>query len=986
MGNGGYEILCWGDGLYLYRVLNGLALLAGGGNLARLALTGCIIGLTLACMRAVTSGGREFPVVQVVLGAVLYAGLFGYTVSVSIVPQNPGLEATNNTGGPTVTQDSPIVVPNVPWGAAVTGMVMSQAGVKLTQLFEQAFSTPTSIGVTNGGLAKSLSYLTAVRLLSEPYVSTSAGGNDDAFYHWRMSLSAYIHDCTIGGLNSPAGTKSGADIFRAADPLEGIQFESAPWSTISFLTDTAGKKTYKSCSEAFALIKDSGGDGRLTSALDGLMTARFGVPSGQGTQVVRDALATIGSSASTKMQQYMEASVINAVWMDALSNGPRLAGDVTSIIALRQADEQRTSDWVGGANMFLSSLRPVLSFFEALTYAVAPFLVFMLGLGERGWKILGSYFMLALWIQLWLPILAVCNLFLITGMEHVAAGLGDPSMSTSVMNVVVLQQQGLHWLALGALFVQITPFLALALLYGGAVTATTLAGRMAGQDYYNEKINTPDAVQPAPALQMGADFVQTSAQGVHHSGAAIFEMTAQTAASDAVSNKYAATVSASNEYIHAAEKAAGHTADYGRTVGSLLTNSATDSVGNDQTHTADKTLGSGGSTAKTAGQDLTQTATVDHTTAAQLSASGTTGGPAGEGGKVGMGAGGTDTYKTSDTGKDADHMKRSAESHTKEEQSTKDADSVKTAHALMLKTDQFMQTGGSDKLSASDRESLSRAKKDVESAQREYSEVSSQTTSLSSGVKVGIDVAGMNMLTHVDPQSLSFAKQVTSDPEMAPTMTAARAAMHNMGVVGAAAEGGAMVMALSGQGLGAAPDLSANMEANRVRALEAILPATFPGADLSAFHTADPHQGHSLKDNAPVPGGAKAAVTEFGPKTLGDGGTVSAASHAVNAGVGGVTTSANAAIVGTPAQMDAQEAGGKLHVDAAAGANQHAVDKQAHKPVQQAIENTTARLQEQAEPHGAFEVAGERGHNALEYIDDNINRSVEQARDLLKGK
>ena len=47
-----------------------------------------------------------------------------------------------------------------------------------------------------------------------------------------------------------------------------------------------------------------------------------------------------------------------------------------------------------------------------------------------------------------------------------------------------------------------TPAISLMLIYGSAITATHLAGRLQGGDTIDEKITSPDVIRPAAALAM----------------------------------------------------------------------------------------------------------------------------------------------------------------------------------------------------------------------------------------------------------------------------------------------------------------------------------------------------------------------------------------------------------------------------------------------------------------------------------------------------
>ncbi|MET4819858.1 hypothetical protein [Endozoicomonas lisbonensis] len=63
-----------------------------------------------------------------------------------------------------------------------------------------------------------------------------------------------------------------------------------------------------------------------------------------------------------------------------------------------------------------------------------------------------------------------------------------------------------YWLGVGGLMAASTPALVLMLLYGSAITATHLAGRMQSGDFVNEKISSPDIMMPGAAVNQQAGW------------------------------------------------------------------------------------------------------------------------------------------------------------------------------------------------------------------------------------------------------------------------------------------------------------------------------------------------------------------------------------------------------------------------------------------------------------------------------------------------
>ena len=138
-----------------------------------------------------------------------------------------------------------------------------------------------------------------------------------------------------------------------------------------------------------------------------------------------------------------------------------------------------------------------MAFIEGLSYAIAPMVLF----GSVGLRMNIGYFSMLLWIQLWMPILAVINLFINMSAAGKMAALTSANYNlSSMMGIYQLDMELQQWLSIGGMLAASTQAIALMLIYRGAVTATHFQGRMDGGDYVNEKIATPDVISPATVL------------------------------------------------------------------------------------------------------------------------------------------------------------------------------------------------------------------------------------------------------------------------------------------------------------------------------------------------------------------------------------------------------------------------------------------------------------------------------------------------------
>ena len=120
-----YEILSIGDGEMLYSAFQGVAMIFGNGSLEKIIKSGFIIVTVLISLRYLTN--QEFPLQHVLVGITVYSALFVPTATVTIEDVYTGEVRT---------------VANVPLGVAMPMSVVSSMGVKMTEMFETAFSVP----------------------------------------------------------------------------------------------------------------------------------------------------------------------------------------------------------------------------------------------------------------------------------------------------------------------------------------------------------------------------------------------------------------------------------------------------------------------------------------------------------------------------------------------------------------------------------------------------------------------------------------------------------------------------------------------------------------------------------------------------------------------------------------------------------------------------------------------------------------------------
>jgi conjugal transfer mating pair stabilization protein TraG len=162
----------------------------------------------------------------------------------------------------------------------------------------------------------------------------------------------------------------------------------------------------------------------------------------------------------------------------------------------RVVTRRSNTQWAGEQNLFTRIVRPMMTRIEGFSYAITPLMAFAVMLGALGIRITGQYFLMLLWIQLRMPILAVVNLYITMAAAGKMAALDAaqfnlPSIYGIYQMVMAIQE----WLGVGGM-----------LVYGGSVTATHFLGWMQGGDFVNEKVGTPDILSPAQVMNMQPSY------------------------------------------------------------------------------------------------------------------------------------------------------------------------------------------------------------------------------------------------------------------------------------------------------------------------------------------------------------------------------------------------------------------------------------------------------------------------------------------------
>ena len=464
-----------GDARFLYTVLNGLVMIVNDPEFLMTIKIGFTIGAFYLALQGLMAG--KFPAFQhLLLSLLIYSALFGLPTG------------GNNYKGIDVDiydvyTDTNRKVDNVPFGIALTASMLSTLTWKLTETFEQAFHTTDAAKLTRNGYLSSLTKMMEARSKAMNQLQ-----NNPAL---AQSWLNYIKECTLIGIDLKFKTVH--DVFNNSDVLAALEFPSEVFGTLIYRN---GQPANVTCTEAFTWLKP-----RMVSWFDQQLQRDNASPNRNLS--LGSALQSLSQGAESS-RNFLMASALLPIYHDATIEKLQDMQQPQAAIMTQQAILQRNTQWAGEQHLFLSSMRAMMAYIEGFVFAVTPLMGLLVCVGLFGVRLAFKYLMLLLWIQLWMPVLAINNLYITLVSQGAMAALSAPITSfTGVMESGPILE---YWLGVGGLMAASTPALVLMLLYGSAITATHLAGRMQSGDFVNEKIPAPDIMMPGTAINQQAGW------------------------------------------------------------------------------------------------------------------------------------------------------------------------------------------------------------------------------------------------------------------------------------------------------------------------------------------------------------------------------------------------------------------------------------------------------------------------------------------------
>jgi conjugal transfer mating pair stabilization protein TraG len=495
-----FTIFSIGSATYLEEILNAVAMISGSGDIESLAKIGLGVGALILAFQAVFNNtGIQFQ--KLLVCTVLYLAMYG--------PSGRALIQDVYTG-------NVAVVDNVPLGPLAIGSITSNLGYNATRIFEQAFSTPS---MTSYGFADPLNTLVQVRLAANNVFNLKSMGTDGNA-NLLASWSNYMRECTLTGANNDERAVS--KILENKNALEGLRFDSTVYYTKIY--DGSPDGITLSCTDAYTALT-----AKTNSKEDDLLNdiaksfAKPGSTFGSTELEARlnDSLIALAGGVVDARQFTVTAALLPIL---EGAPGQRAISDLqgAAAIMMSQAAQQQATQWAAEGSMFTKYIRPFMTFFEGFIYAITPLMAFVIVLGGFGIGLVSKYLMMLVWMMLWMPVLAIVNLYTISETKAkldallgvTSFGMDGISFENMRSMLPVIEAQ----IGVAGMMAAAVPALCMFLVYGTSVAASGIASKLGGSDTINEKISSPDVVSPGAGLAMSSQVTHDPTRGGRQTG------------------------------------------------------------------------------------------------------------------------------------------------------------------------------------------------------------------------------------------------------------------------------------------------------------------------------------------------------------------------------------------------------------------------------------------------------------------------------------
>ncbi|MGN1393017.1 MAG: conjugal transfer protein TraG N-terminal domain-containing protein [Succinivibrionaceae bacterium] len=470
-----FNIYSIGDGLFLYKVINATSMIFESGIGNALAM----IGLLLGCLGSVLCGafmGRGIQLHHTFVLFLIYLLFFTIDCSVNIDD---------------VRTSKQYKVDNVPLVVGFSASLLSKIGFVMSDYIYKAFSTPD---------AEKIAFVNTLELLgnARKNISIATEAKNQGFV-FSESWSNFFKECTLVGIDLQK--LNPYDIYKSANVFNALKFDSNSLGTAIYVN---GKLENLTCANAYQYLigfSDNFYTQVLSNKSNNLSSA---------LSILGDANVSVKNySLNHLLYPIYEASIIAKLNNEhAFNNSLILANNI----------EQRNTSMALSQSIFATYLIPIITFLEALAFFITPFLPLVITLSPKSLTYLTKYFSLLFWIQLWQPISALVNIYIITTIKNEFLGLGVPIESFEG----IIQSQSIiqNYLGLGGFLNCSIPLIALFIVFGSIQSISGLVQSIGSNTLSSVGVGaiSPNILENAPLFNSGSLFSQSPTSGLAVNG------------------------------------------------------------------------------------------------------------------------------------------------------------------------------------------------------------------------------------------------------------------------------------------------------------------------------------------------------------------------------------------------------------------------------------------------------------------------------------
>tara|TARA_B100000424_G_scaffold31882_1_gene21771 strand:- start:11860 stop:15381 length:3522 start_codon:yes stop_codon:yes gene_type:complete len=473
-----FTIISIGSSELLTEVLNGLAMIMGTGDVDRAAGSALLAFCLWSGVKYTMNPSSGMPWAQCLVGMIMFACFFGPSVTVVVEDAY--------SGKTTVTD-------NIPVGPAAAGSFLSHVGYGLTQIMEQGYGTVTDTGrVSTGGFVDPLKSLVALRREDVRNMSFKLADQElPSIYDSRKTVENYMRYCTARkpGLEGESAMKN-----VMSDQLPDALYLNSSYYTTMVMDSVTG--TLKTCKEAqadissiYSKITDSSSIERAFQTLSGTNTSAEDVGTDSRLVRLQDFLASFSATTAANTKDLFAAGIMYPLMESARAGHLKDGMDVAASAAINSAIQTRNAQWAYEGSSFLQTMRPMMAILEAIVYAISPIAAIIVVMGSAGMAMVGKYMQMIFWLQLWMPMMSIINLYSINSAAekfYQMTGYDSEMQLGSFYAFNNYSTMAEAYTSTAGMMLGAVPLLAMMIATGSIYTLNSLAGRMTSPDTFDE--------------------------------------------------------------------------------------------------------------------------------------------------------------------------------------------------------------------------------------------------------------------------------------------------------------------------------------------------------------------------------------------------------------------------------------------------------------------------------------------------------------------